>query len=165
MITIDSIITEIINREGGSVNHPADRGDRTDKGISERAHPEVWADGKVTDEEARSIYLQEYVHRPGFDKISDPHLMAQLVDFGVNSGPQLAVMKLQHILHVTIDGIIGVKTLQAIEAWQDTESSKVKLNNLLMIERVKMIGRIVVRDKSQIAFLSGWLNRALEFFR
>ena len=53
---IDRIIDNVIAAEGGSTatNDPADGGGRTQYGISERANPEAWADGKVTAEEARA---------------------------------------------------------------------------------------------------------------
>lgn len=160
MPSIEDIITDIIVREGGSVttNDPTDPGGRTQYGISEKSNPLAWVDNKVTEAEARAIYLQKYVIGPGFHHITDSHLQAQLVDFGVNSGPQLVIMKLQEILHVAIDGILGPQTLAAIAI-----VSPAVLNNAIVAARVKMIGRIIVRNPSQIKYLNGWLNRALEF--
>ena len=155
---IDGIIDDILKREGGYVDNPADKGGRTNFGIAEASHPEAWADGKVTEAEARAIYINKYVKGPKFDLIPDQNLVAQLVDFGVNSGPGVAIQKLQTILGVTVDGVLGPETFKALEA----ADLKV-INNKLTAERVKMIGRIVVRNKSQIVFLNGWLNRALEF--
>src|SRR3990167_330613 len=158
MSDIDSIITDILSREGGFSNNPADRGGRTDKGITERDHHTAWADGTVTDKEARDIYRQKYVNGPGFDRVTSTPLMAQLVDFGVNSGPQLAIMKLQGILDVTVDGVLGPETLAALSTREPRE-----VCNLLAVERIKMLGRICVRDKSQIVFLNGWIARAVQF--
>ena len=160
MSDIDSIITDILSREGGFSNNPADRGGRTDKGITERDHPTAWADGTVTDKEARDIYRQKYVNGPGFDKIPSIPLMAQLVDFGVNSGPQLAIMKLQGILGVTVDGILGPDTLATLATREPRE-----VCNRLAVERVKMLGRICARDKSQIVFLNGWIDRAVQWVK
>jgi len=157
---MSDLIDNIIKREGGDkvTNKPNDRGGRTQYGISEKANPEAWADGIVTNEEARAIFEQKYIKTPGFDKIKDPALFAQLVDFGVNSGPSLAIQKLQAILHVKIDGVLGPKTLVAIEL-----ENPIYLNNKLAVARVQMIGRIVQKNPSQLEYLSGWLNRALEF--
>jgi lysozyme family protein len=160
MTDINKIIDDILRREGGAVDHPADKGGRTNFGIAERSHPEAWADGKVTEDEARAIYLKKYVVGPGFDRVADPLLMAHLVDFGVNSGPSIAIQKLQSILGVKVDGVLGPKTLDALSARDARE-----VNNLLVGERIKMIGRIVLKDRSQLAFLNGWLNRCCEFLR
>jgi lysozyme family protein len=160
MSLVDQIIDDVIRREGGYSNNPADRGGRTKYGITERDHPDLWADGDVTLDEARSRFYSRYVITPGFDKISDPHLMAQLVDFGVNSGPFIAIQKLQIVLGTKSDGVLGPKTIAALSHRDSRE-----VGNLLVGERVKMLGRICVRDKSQITFLNGWLNRATEFLR
>ncbi len=157
---IDGIIDDLLKREGGFVNDPRDSGGRTNFGIAEKSNPEAWADGKVTEDEARSIYFNKYVKGPGFDRITDSSLMAQLVDFGVNSGPSIAIQKLQTVLRVTVDGILGKETLAALSSRDARE-----VGNLLVGERIKMIGRICVKNPSQLAFLNGWLNRCCEFLR
>jgi lysozyme family protein len=152
------VIDRVIEREGGFVDDPADGGGRTDKGISERAHPEAWADGKVTYEEARAIYEAKYLKGPGFDRITVPYLREQLVDFGVHSGPAVAIQKLQEILKVKVDGVLGPKTLQACSL-----VNAMTVNNQLVASRVKLLGRIVSKHPAQLKFLNGWLSRALEF--
>lgn len=156
------IIDDILIREGGSkaTNDPQDRGGRTQFGISEKSNPQAWLDGKVTELEAREIYLQKYVVYPGFNHIPASHskLQAQLIDFGVHSGPQLAIAKLQGILGLEADGKLGPLTLQAIDGCDPRV-----LNNRLVAARVSMIGKVVVKNPSQLKFLSGFLSRALDF--
>mgnify|MGYP001569563028 CR=1 FL=1 len=160
--SIDDIISAVIEDEGGSkvTNDPKDKGGKTQYGISEASNPHTWVDGKVTEAEAREIYEQKYVRGPGFDKIPDSHskLRYQLVDFGVLSGPMLAIEKLQAILGVKVDGVLGVNTFAAVLQ----EDPKV-INNKLMVERAKMVGRIVSKNPVQAKFISGWLNRILDF--
>ena len=159
----DDIISDVIKAEGGAIatNDPNDRGGRTQYGISERSNPQAWLDGKVTEAEAREIYLQKYVVGPGFQLISctPSPLQKQLIDYGVNSGPMLAIQKVQTILGgLDVDGVLGPLTLQAISAADQRE-----LNNKLVVERVRMIIRVVKRDASQMKFLEGLVNRALSF--
>lgn len=158
--TNETVISDIIEREGGSrvTNDPQDRGGRTQYGIDERSNPEAWMDGKVTEEEARAIYTAKYVHGPGFDKIVDDRLRAQLVDFGVNSGPAVAIQKIQKLVEVIEDGILGPHTLAAVNARRGDD-----LSNRLVAERIRLIGRIVSKHPAQIKFLNGWLDRALQF--
>lgn len=162
MATCDTtkIIDNVIEAEGGDkvTNLPEDRGGRTQFGISERSHPEAWADGKVTEEEAREIFYNKYVKAPGFEAVSNIQLLHQLVDFGVNSGTTVAIQKLQEILGVEPDGIIGPITRAALKA-----SNQVVVNNKLVNSRVRMLGRIVNRRRNQAEFIEGWLNRATEF--
>lgn len=158
MATVDTIITNIINTEGGYVDNPADKGGPTAFGISEKSNPDAWKNGPPSEAQARQIYMQKYVIGPGFDKITDKQLQAQLVDFGVNSGPAIAIMKLQTILGTNVDGVLGPSTLQALSRIHPEEA-----NNLLMAARIKMICRIVQKTPSQVQFLEGWIDRALQF--
>ena len=158
MPSIDQIILDIIEREGPESNHPADVGGRTKYGISARSNPDAWKDGPPTLEQAKAIYLQRYVQVPRFHLVRDPALQAQLVDYGVHSGPALAIMKLQGILGVKVDGILGPLTMEAIDREGDQW-----LNNQLMVERLRMVGRIVARDKSQAVWVGGWINRIVSF--
>lgn len=154
------IISGVIAREGGAkvTDDPLDRGGRTQFGISEASNPEAWKDGKVTEQEARDIYEAKYLILPGFNKIHDSRLMGQVVDFAVLSGPQLATMTLQSILGIPRDGVFG-----PVAALKTNQADPVQLNNRLMVERVKMIGRILARDPSQLKYASGWLDRILSF--
>lgn len=156
------ILTNVITAEGGekATNRPNDRGGRTQFGISERANPEAWLDGKVTEPEAREIYERKYVKTPHFDQITDSRLQAQLVDFGVTSGPQLAIQKLQGLVGVEPDGILGPVTLAKVNAADAT-----RLNNQLALERIKMMGRLIHKDPRQVENINGWLARFGGFFR
>lgn len=158
----DDIIADIEHREGdGAVtNDSVDGGGRTQYGISERANPAAWADGKVTEAEARVIYEQKYVIGPGFDRISDPLLRAQLVDFGVNSGSGIAIKYLQNVLDVERDAVLGPATLEALRTYVPVRTS---VNNALVAARIQMIGKLVQKNPTQLKFLGGWLSRALEF--
>jgi lysozyme family protein len=162
MTDVDKLIDDIISKEGGAkaTNDPADHGGRTQFGISEKSFPEAWADGKVTEQEAREIYLTKFVIGPGFSKIPPSHSKVQsiLVDWGVNSGPAIAIQNLQRLLVVTVDGVFGPGTLAALVAADPSI-----LSAKLVRERVKMIARVVQKNPSQLKFLGGWLDRALSF--
>jgi lysozyme family protein len=158
MTTTAKIIEGILQREDGFVNDPADKGGRTDMGISEAANSAAWADGKVTKDEAYAIYTAKYVKFPRLDTIPDESLRIQLIDFGVVSGPLVAIMKLQAILKVTEDGVVGPETLGAL-----AKADSKWVNNELVKARVMMIGKILQKHPDQLRFALGWLSRALEF--
>ena len=165
----NQIIQDIIQKEGGFVNNPSDKGGATNFGITamtlgrwrKLGRPATVEEVRsMTVQEAKDIYMTEYVVKPGFDRIPDSFLAAQMTDFGVNSGPLLVIHKLQDILGVPSDGQLGPGTLTALAG----KDSRV-VNNQLAVERVKMLGRIVTKTKTQVPFLSGWLTRALSFIR
>ena len=154
----DDIIDHEIALEGPPTNDPQDVGGRTQFGISERSNPQAWADGKVTEEEARAIYETKYLTHPGFHHILDVPLRRQLVDFGVTSGPQLAIMKLQTLLHVEADGILGPITLTAL-----ANVHPETINTQLVVARLIMICRLVQKVPADLKYLTGWVTRAAEF--
>jgi len=107
MTPIDTILDEIIRREGGYVNHPSDRGGPTNFGITAQTlgawrklgRPATAAEVQaLTETEARAIYRHQYITGPGLDVITHPGLLHLLVDAGVHSGPKQAVQWLQSAL-------------------------------------------------------------------
>lgn len=160
MKTIDQIIDDVIEREGGYVNDPNDPGGRTIYGITERDFPGEWNNGPPSLERAKQVYAQKFVHTPGFDKIPDMDLAEQLIDYGVNSGPFIAIQKLQLVVGVPQDGVLGPATLDALAHMDSRE-----VNNKVAGERIKMLGRIVTKNRNMLGDLNGWLTRATSFLR
>lgn len=159
------IISEIIRREGGYVNHPADKGGPTKYGITQatlsgwRGRAATAAEVEaLTEMEARTIYTDLFVVKPRFGEIGDPRIRELVVDCGVNHGPGNAAKMLQRAAGVPDDGAVGPKTLAAVnaaDAWA--------LYLRLLAERIRFYGRIIKRDQTQAVFAEGWLNRAAEF--
>jgi lysozyme family protein len=155
----DQIISDIIRREGSSSNAAGDKGGRTVEGISEASNPDLFAGGHTpTDAQVRQRYEDRYIKGPHFDQIADEQLKSLLVDWGVTSGPAIAIQALQRLVGVPVDGALGPATLKAVG-----QQDPVKLVVKLVAERVKMIGRIVSKNPSQAKFAAGWLNRAVEW--
>ena len=98
--------------EGGFVDDPDDPGGRTDRGISEAAHPRAWADGRVTLDEVRGIYRHDYWDRIHGDDLPDEIAIA-FFDFAVQSGG--AIKEVQRLVGAEPDGVVGPATIQAIE--------------------------------------------------
>lgn len=159
--TIDKILDAVIKAEGGAkmTNDPLDGGRRTQFGISERAHPEAWADNKVTEEEARAIYRKKYLESTGIVHIKDWRLQHLMCDMAVLHGPGPTIHMLQRLIGLTVDGILGPKSLAAANG-----HDPVILTNKLVAERIRLIAKIVSNNPSQSRFVLGWINRCLEFW-
>jgi lysozyme family protein len=166
-MTDDQIIDAIIEREGGFVNDPVDRGGATKFGItagtlgSFRGYTQPASAEEVRQlsvHEAREIYRQQYIVKPGFALIDDDGLRSQLVDDGVLSGPRAAIVTLQAALGVKPDGLIGPQTVAAANA-----ADAVSLRRHLAVARAIRLARIVQKDPTQSRFIVGWLTRALDF--
>jgi lysozyme family protein len=161
---IDNLITNVIEREGGYVNHASDRGGPTNWGITQgtlaasRGRPVSIADVQaLTQAEARKIYRANYF--AGLDDVTDPKVLEFLFDYAVNSGPRRAVKALQTVIGVTADGAFGPASKAAL--------AKVKQADLygpLICERLDFYLRIIANDPSQVVFAAGWANRIKPFW-
>jgi lysozyme family protein len=97
------LIDALIDREGGYVHNPADRGGATRYGVTEavaRAHGYAGPMRDFPRDEAARIYERLYWRRPRFDAVAGraPRVAAELFDTGVNMGPAVAVTFLQRAL-------------------------------------------------------------------
>lgn len=168
---MSDFIDDEIQREGGATetDDPADAGGRTKYGISEHAHPEAWADGDVSYDEARTIYQKDYVEAQGISKITDTFLMHQVIDFGIPSGPITAVHVLQQLLGVTMDGVVGPATLAAIAAYPNGTLFGIPVPGIVMLNlafrdaRALYYATITKKRPANLKFLLGWIKRSQEF--
>lgn len=151
---IDDLITKVIAREGGYVNHPDDRGGPTAFGITQETLA-AWRGRAVspfqvsvlTEAEAREIYRANYFR--GLEGVTDPKVLEFLFDYSVNSGPGRAVKALM----VVLGGKKLADVNQATLYWP------------LICERLDNYLRIIGNDTSQVVFAIGWANRITEFWR
>jgi lysozyme family protein len=110
--------------------------------------------------EARAIYQEWYIRNPGFNYTKSDKLRLMLVDAGVLHGVGRAVRWLQEELGVVADGVLGPKSLQVLDALD--VSAQDRLARKVLGRRLKAVADIVVKDQSQLAFLRGWIARAVE---
>lgn len=161
----DDLIGGILRREGGYVNHSADRGGATNMGITQRvfsdwlaSHGMTYRDVRgLTKDEAAKIYFELYWKNSNCPAlptgIRDIHF-----DAAVNHGVRRAALLLQAAAGATQDGAIGKNTIKsAFDISQDL------LRMRYIVARYRFYGQIVKRDRSQIAFIVGWLDRMAEF--
>jgi lysozyme family protein len=163
------IIDRLIRREGGFVYIPEDRGGPTKYGITQatlsawRGKPVGMMDVQLLPiEEARQIYETQYLKKPGIDRIKYPRIQEQVFDIAVLHGPRKAIWTLQWAVKTKTDGILGPKTLGALDRAVSNEGEAV-VNDRIAARRIIYVGSIVRADRSQATFLVGWLWRAVSF--
>lgn len=175
LMNVDAAIEELIDREGGFVSNPADKGGPTCFGITEavaRAHGYTGLMRQLPREEAAQIYKRLYWLRPGFDQVASRSMAvaAEMLDTGVNMGPAVAVTFLQRALtalnrdgrdysDLTPDGRIGPQTLAALDAFlkvRGSDGETVLLRALEALQGERYL-RLAERRPANEAFLYGWL--------
>lgn len=113
-MNFDQAFEILIGHEGGYVNHPNDPGGETKFGISKRSYPGEDIPN-MTLVRAKDIYQRDYWWKAGCDLVPEV-VKFDLFDTAVNAGPGTAIRMLQKVLGVTQDGVIGPKTMQAINS-------------------------------------------------
>jgi lysozyme family protein len=175
-MNVDGLIDELIEREGGYVDHPADKGGPTRFGITEavaRAHGYAGAMAGLPRDEAVSIYRRLYWLRPRFDQVDErcPQVAAELFDTGANMGPAVAATFLQRALtalnrcgkdypDLTPDGHVGPATLAALDAFLEVrgkDRGEIVLLRALEALQGERYLRLAEKRPANEAFLYGWL--------
>lgn len=167
-----------LEHEGGYVDHPADRGGPTNKGVTlatwhgflrakhadlrtataeelEKAHPLK----ELSDAQVAEIYYLGY-WRPAKCGLMPNEAMAALVfDAAINHGPRRALRMLQAAAWMPAkqcDGVWGPKTAQAV---QKAGEDPIGFADDFLLARERFYRWIVSDDPTQGVFLRGWMNR------
>jgi lysozyme family protein len=176
---VDALIDEVIAREGGYSDHPADKGGATRWGVTEavaRAHGYRGEMRAFPREEAAAIYRRIYWLRPAFDQVAAhaPRVAAELFDTGVNMGPPVAAGFLQRALNalnrgasdyadIPVDRRIGGRTLAALVefvARRGAAGETVLLKAIEALQGERYL-RLAEERPANEAFLYGWLANRL----
>lgn len=179
-MSIQTIIDGLIEREGGYVDSPDDRGGKTCWGITEAVARQNGYAGTMRNLPrafAVALYERRYVTDPGFDKVIDlsPRIAEELVDTGVNMGPAIPGVWLQRTLNamnrqakdyadIQVDGKIGPGTMVALRALLDrrgTDGEVAVLRMLNCLQGVRYLEITEGREKNE-TFLFGWLMNRVE---
>ena len=160
-MSIEKYFATIIEREGGFVDNPSDKGGATKYGVTLNTLSEYMGKECTVDDiknlpvdTAYKIFKDRYFIKSGIVNIRDYNLQAIMLDTAVNSGEGRAVKLLQQALGIKDDGIIGAVTIQFANA-----AMIEPLRKKYMSLRIRFLGRIIEKDHTQATFAAGWLNR------
>ena len=183
MKRIEAIADQIVAREGGYVNDPADPGGATKFGVTiatlRRLALDLTGDGKITTADvkamtrtkARDIFIRDYFVRPKINMLPQ-EVQASVFDMQVNAGGN-AVKILQRLLGkmdqpVGVDGAIGPKTIRAAALVQKAAPNH--FADAYGIERRNYYYSLADRRPASRKFArrrdggkGGWIRRAEEF--
>lgn len=165
MADYKKLIPTVLKFEGGFANHPSDPGGATNSGVTLSTFRSVYGKDKtVQDLKNMTMEQWEYIFKTRFwdrwkaDDIDNQSIANLLVDWLWASGVY-GIKYPQEILGVKNDGIVGLKTLAAINYYPNKKELFEKLWN-----RRKKHFEDIVRNRPQSkVFLKGWIRRISDF--
>jgi lysozyme family protein len=175
MKTVDQMIDDILRREAGYINNPADKGGPTNFGIthttlaSYRGLASCSADDvrMMTKQEARTIYAQNYYFAPRINLLP-AEIQPFVFDCAVNHGPTQAIrfvqqtVLLRDLRPLEVDGKLGPKTAERVRELL-VNIGEEELLRALVERRRQFYLDLITRKPSQEVFRKGWMNRLAEF--
>lgn len=146
----------ILSWEGGFVNHPQDPGGATMKGVTLATFRQIFGNQKtvgdlkrITDEQWHAIYKKYFWDRWQADRIISQSIANLVVDWVWASGIH-GITKVQELIGVKVDGIVGEKTLSALNS-----QYSVAMFEIIWKRREQFIKSL----KTFPTFGRGWMNR------
>lgn len=151
--------------EGGYrlIKVDGDTGGWTYAGISRKNWPN-WAGWDDIDAQrvpdanlVRGFYKVNFWNPLQLSDVSSQRTAQTIFDFAVNAGPATAAKLAQIVVGTTPDGKIGPRTIEALNM---ADPDRFALAYALA--KIARYRDIVTRDRSQLKFLLGWINRTLK---
>lgn len=173
-LAIDALIDALIDREGGYVNHPADCGGPTRRGITDAVARAQGYTGPMRDlprAEAATICRRICWLRPAFDRIAARAAhCGRTVRYRRHMGTAIATGVLKRARNalnrtardypdIMVDRAIGPRTLSALDGFPKARGKggeTVLLRAMQALQGERYIA-LAERRPSQEAFLYGWL--------
>lgn len=166
MADVNKLAPWILKWEGGFVNDPDDSGGATNKGVTIGTWKQVGydkdGDGCIDVKDLKLLTNDDVINRvlkPHYwdrwcaDKITSQSVANICVDWVWASGKP-GITRVQKILGVKQDGIVGPKTLAALNS-----RSPLPLFGAIKQDRIKFIDEICAKNPKNLKFKKGWLNR------
>lgn len=162
-ITFDQAFERLIGHEGGYSIDSKDPGNwtggkvgvgilkGTKYGIAANTYPNLDIKN-LTLAQAKQIYKKDWWDKLGADHLHSA-IVFQLWDFAINAGKKRAVMELQQAVNIKADGIIGPKTIAAVQ--------NENLNDVLLTLTAERL-RFYTSLGTWPTYGKGWTNRVAD---
>ena len=164
--TFDICFDRVLGHEGGFQNDPLDRANWTSGtcnvgkcngtkyGLAAMTYPTLDI-RNLTLSQAKDIYKRDWWDKLGMDKYPSA-LAYQMFDASINHGSGRAIQFVQKAVGTKADGIIGSKTLAAIDALDKND-----LLLLFLAERLQYFTEV----KTWKTYCTGWTRRVVQNLR
>lgn len=169
MANIHFYFPKVLRYEGGYVNDVIDRGSATNKGVTLATWRSLGydkdGDGDIdandvkllSTDDAMMVLKVGYWDRWKADSIKNQSVAESLVEWVWGSG-KWGIIIPQRILGVNTDGIVGLRTIKAVN-----DANPKWLHEKIREAKLKFISDLIKAHPEQIKFQRGWLRRINEF--
>lgn len=159
-------LNNLLGVEGG---YTSDHRGATNYGVSQPTYDGYLKEKKMPSKkvkdltygEVKDFYQTEFYAKPKIDKVADfsPSAAGVLFDHAVNAGNQTAIKHLQQVVGSKDDGVIGEKTLKAVEDYVKKNGDKA-LSKAILKKQADHYAELVTKDPDKYGkYLNGWKNR------
>lgn len=164
MASFDKYAPKLKRWEGGFANDPDDTGGATNCGVT-LATFQVYYGADMTERDLRAMTPEQWrrIMKGGFwdrcwgDQLKNQSVAELIVDWCVNSGTgKLRIV--QGIVGVKADGIMGPKTLRAINDYNQQ-----RLHFYIKAARAEHYAAITKARLAYCKFYDGWMARLADF--
>lgn len=121
----------------------------------QEASKKLFRDGKMT-ELVKKFYEDMFWNKMRLGEVVSQKIANEMFVFGVNAGIPRAVKVAQEIVGVSVDGVIGSKTVAALNRFDESVFDRV-----FDEKEIKFYERLVEVDPKKKIYMNGWRNRAL----
>lgn len=157
------VLNQTLQFEGG---YTEDSGGKTNYGVRQDIYDAYAKQNKMESKDVRNLkygevkdfYKKNYWEDPKINMLPR-EISASVFDYGVNAGQGTAIKAVQNIIGTKADGIIGKKTIAAINKYVEKNGVK-ELHKKILDNRVEHYNNLVISNPQKYSkYLSGWLNR------
>lgn len=102
------------------------------------------------------FYKKEFWDKMRLDEVKEQEIANDMLVFAVNAGIPAAVKAAQEIVGVSVDGVLGSKTIAALNAYsaEEFDAAYDKLE-------IRYYERLCEKNTKFTKYLNGWRNRAV----
>lgn len=157
------VLNQTLEFEGG---YTVDSGGPTNYGVRQDMYDAYAKKNKIASKsvkelkygEVKDFYKKNYWEDPKINLLPR-EIASSVFDYGVNAGQSKAIMSVQGIVGTKPDGVIGPKTIKAINKYVEANGVET-LHKKILDDRVQHYNNLVMSNPQKYTrYLAGWLNR------
>lgn len=160
----EPILTNTLKLEGGKT---VDTGGVTNMGVTQSAFDAYAQENNIPVKSVNDLklgdvskfYEEKYWKQPKISELPSEKVAALVFDYGVNAGTGTAVKSLQKIVGSKSDGVIGKKTLAAVNEYIAKHGEQELAERIISDREDHYVNLVNSNPDKYGRYFNGWMNR------